>query len=149
MKIYLDNCCYNRPFDDKSQQRIFEETNVIFNIITLSHELDYIIFGSDVLILEIAKIKDFQKQHQVLAFYSQTVNQNINLSEEIENLAESIVKISKIHDFDALHLTSAIIGGSDIFFTTDYKFIKSCDKLDLKISVINPINFRGDFYEKH
>ena len=109
MKIYLDNCCYNRPFDDQSQQRIFEETNAIFNIINLSCELDYVIFGSDILIMEIAKIKDFQKQHQVLAFYSQTVNQNINLSKEIEQIAESIVKISKIHDFDALHLASAII----------------------------------------
>jgi len=99
VKIYLDNCCYNRPFDDQSQQRIFEETNAIFNIINLSCELDYVIFGSDILIMEIAKIKDFQKQHQVLAFYSQTVNQNINLSKEIEQIAESIVKISKIHDF--------------------------------------------------
>ena len=136
MKIYLDNCCYNRPFDDQSQQRIFEETNAIFNIINLSCELDYVIFGSDVLIMEIAKI-------------TQTVNQNINLSKEIEQIAESIVKISKIHDFDALHLASAIIGGADIFFTTDYKLIKFCDKLDLKISVMNPINFRGDFYEKY
>lgn len=22
MKIYLDNCCYNRPFDDQSQIKI-------------------------------------------------------------------------------------------------------------------------------
>ena len=23
MKLYLDNCCYCRPFDDQSQERIF------------------------------------------------------------------------------------------------------------------------------
>jgi len=26
MKIYLDNCSYNRPFDDQSQMRIYLET---------------------------------------------------------------------------------------------------------------------------
>ena len=26
MKIYLDNCCYNRPFDDQSQMKIHLET---------------------------------------------------------------------------------------------------------------------------
>ena len=26
MRIYLDNCCYNRPYDDQSQIRISLET---------------------------------------------------------------------------------------------------------------------------
>jgi hypothetical protein len=26
MKIYLDNCCYNRPFDEQEQIRIYLET---------------------------------------------------------------------------------------------------------------------------
>lgn len=25
VKIYLDNCCYNRPYDDQSQLRIHQE----------------------------------------------------------------------------------------------------------------------------
>ena len=27
MLIYLDNCCYNRPFDEPSQVRIVSEAN--------------------------------------------------------------------------------------------------------------------------
>lgn len=27
LKIYLDNCCYNRPFDDQSQIKIHLETS--------------------------------------------------------------------------------------------------------------------------
>ena len=27
MRIYLDNCCYNRPYDDQSQIRISSENN--------------------------------------------------------------------------------------------------------------------------
>ncbi|HQJ05355.1 MAG TPA: hypothetical protein PLI57_03120, partial [Spirochaetota bacterium] len=26
MKIYLDNCCFNRPYDDQKQHKIFLET---------------------------------------------------------------------------------------------------------------------------
>lgn len=26
MKVYLDNCCYNRPYDDQTQIRISLET---------------------------------------------------------------------------------------------------------------------------
>ena len=26
MKVYLDNCCYNRPFDDQSQVKVLIET---------------------------------------------------------------------------------------------------------------------------
>jgi hypothetical protein len=26
LKIYLDNCCYNRPFDDLSQEKVKDES---------------------------------------------------------------------------------------------------------------------------
>ncbi len=32
MKIYLDNCCFNRPFDDQSQLRIKLETEAKLSI---------------------------------------------------------------------------------------------------------------------
>ncbi len=32
MKIYLDNCCFNRPFDDQSQLRIKLETEAKLRI---------------------------------------------------------------------------------------------------------------------
>ena len=32
MRIYLDNCCYNRPYDDQSQIRIYLETQAKLHI---------------------------------------------------------------------------------------------------------------------
>jgi len=32
LKIYLDNCCFNRPFDDQSQIKIRIETEAILYI---------------------------------------------------------------------------------------------------------------------
>ena len=31
MLIYLDNCCYNRPYDDQSYMRINLETQAVVN----------------------------------------------------------------------------------------------------------------------
>lgn len=32
MRIYLDNCSYNRPYDDQSQMRIYLETQAKLHI---------------------------------------------------------------------------------------------------------------------
>jgi hypothetical protein len=49
MRIYLDTCCYNRPFDDQHQERVHIESEAILIIIKRAQQnLDEII-GSDVL----------------------------------------------------------------------------------------------------
>ncbi len=39
MKIYLDNCCYNRPFDDQTQDRIHIESEAVLVILALREAL--------------------------------------------------------------------------------------------------------------
>lgn len=38
MRVYLDNCCYNRPYDDQSQLRISLETQAKLHIQDLIKE---------------------------------------------------------------------------------------------------------------
>jgi hypothetical protein len=33
MKLYLDSCCYNRPYDDQTQERIHLEGEAVLAII--------------------------------------------------------------------------------------------------------------------
>lgn len=47
MKIYLDNCCYNRPFDDQTQERIHLESEAMLTILQRGQLGMYIIVGSD------------------------------------------------------------------------------------------------------
>ena len=136
MRIYLDNCCYNRPYDNQSQQRINDETESIFRAI---NQKENIIIGSDTLILEMAQIKDVDLQLDIVAMYSQTIKEEVSTSEEVEKIADSIMSESSIHKMDALHLASAIVGKAEIFLTVDDKLIKSCSKLNLNMKVINPV----------
>ncbi len=55
MKIYLDNCCYNRPFDDQSQIRIHLETQAKLYIQSKIREGTYDLVWSYILDYENGK----------------------------------------------------------------------------------------------
>ena len=49
MKIYMDNCCYYRPFDDQTQDRILIETDAVLSVISRCDTGDWKLLGSEVL----------------------------------------------------------------------------------------------------
>lgn len=67
MIIYLDNCCYNRPFDDQTQERIHLESESILAILKCGQTGKYKIVGSNILQLEIEKMHDVLKKQRVKA----------------------------------------------------------------------------------
>ena len=70
LKLYLDNCCYSRPFDDLTQEKINLESQAIKVIIDKYCNNEFKIYTSDVLIFEINKIKDEIKRKKVLEVYN-------------------------------------------------------------------------------
>lgn len=65
MRLYFDCCCYNRPFDDQSQQRIHDESEAILSLMNRCITLSGTILGSAVLRLEIDSIGDTVKREKV------------------------------------------------------------------------------------
>jgi len=53
MKIYLDTCCLNRPFDDQSQERIRLETEAMMIILARLSRKEWTWLGSQALEIEI------------------------------------------------------------------------------------------------
>ena len=53
MKIYLDACCLNRPFDDQRQPRIRLEAEAISLILQNFHQRKWEWIGSDILVYEL------------------------------------------------------------------------------------------------
>ena len=140
MKIYLDNCCYNRPFDDQTQERIHLESEAILTILKRGEIGVYQIIGSDILRLEIERMSDGVKKQRVKELY-QVASMSISYSEEIKDRAAEIVSTSKIRNFDSLHIASAEVAGVDVLITTDDKLEKMAAKLNMKIKVMNPLKF--------
>ena len=140
MIIYLDNCCYNRPFDDQTQERIHLESEVILTVLKMSQMKKVVIAGSEILELEMRRMQDENKKQKVLDLY-RVADVRVLYTEEIKKRSADIMSVSKIRAFDSLHIASAEEAGADVFLTTDDKLEKMAEKLELRTRVVNPLRF--------
>ncbi len=140
LKLYLDNCCYSRPFDDLKQEKINLEASAIENILKKHIDKKLKIYKSMAIDFEISKIKYENKRRQVEDLYDAMDLLEIEYSEEIKNRFIQLKKYN-IKDMDALHLAFAESEKVDYFITTDKLLINASKRADLKIKVINPIEF--------
>lgn len=140
LKIYLDNCCYSRPFDDLTQEKNNLEAQAIKVIIKKYYNKEIKIYTSDALVFEMSNIKDIIKRKKVFEVYNKLNLTNIEFSDKIIKRAYEIRKYN-IKDMDSLHIAYAESSNIDYFITTDKLLINTSNRVELKTKVINPINF--------
>ena len=140
MKIYLDNCCYNRPFDDQSQERVYLESKAILSILKRSELDEFKIIGSPIIRMEISKIRDEDKKAKVQNIYH-IVHEEFSITESVKARSAEIMALSKIQLLDSLHIAASESANADVLLTTDDKLEKMATRLDLKVRVLNPLKF--------
>ncbi len=85
-------------------------------------------------------IKDTIKRAKVLEVLNKLNLTSIEFSDEIIRRAHEIRKYN-IKDMDSLHIAYAESLHIDYFITTDRLLINASNRTNLKVKVINPINF--------
>ena len=140
MRLYLDACCLNRPFDDQTQDRIRIEAESVIVLLRYSASGKIKLIGSDVLKLEISKTPDPVRRYQLVTL-SAYIAKYIQLNDEIISLAHDLNRAG-FGSFDSLHIASAELSNVDVFVTTDDKIHKLYRKRSglLKIRIENPVN---------
>lgn len=138
MKLYLDNCCFNRPFDDQLQLRIKLESEAKLKIqeeiragllkLVWSYILDY----------ENSK-NPFQERKIRINGWKKYAFQYVEESEELLKAAGSLNQTG-LQKFDSLHIACAIQSKCDCFLTTDDKVLKRNSQIS-DITVTDPIAF--------
>ena len=136
LRIYLDSCCFNRPFDDVSDDKVRLESEAVLTIIDKCESGIWDIFESDILDDEFDRMTDSIKKQKVLGLYSSS-SIYIEINGEIISRAKEFHGVN-IKPFDALHLASAEYGAADILLTTDKKFINRAMQSGTKVRVSNP-----------
>lgn len=137
MRIYLDCCSLQRPFDDKSQPRIAVEAEAVLVILTLCESDQLTLISSEALQLEIGRIPDQERKEEALAILK-IAKETVWLTQELESLARRL-KASGLKPLDALHLASASISRVDYFCTCDDKFLKKARNFaGLNTTVVSP-----------
>lgn len=138
LKVYLDNCVFNRPFDDQSQIRIRLETEAKYHIQTQIRQEQIVLVWSYILELEntynpIAERRRAIDQWQALA--------QVDVNETATVLANAhAVQTLGLKSKDALHVACAIEAEADYFITTDDGIIKKLEYFS-QVKVVDPIAF--------
>ncbi len=139
MKIYMDNCCLNRPSDDQSNPRIHLESEAIKTVIDLIEKGTWELLSSDVLDYEISNTFDEKKRRNLLGINSMAIK-TISLTNIIKDRANYFESFG-LQAFDAMHLACAE-NNSDILLTVDDRFIKKANKINgLKVKIKNPLQW--------
>lgn len=122
MRIYLDLCCFNRPYDDQSQVRVRLETEAKLWLQDKVRSGAYGLVWSAVLDLENSK-NPFIEHMQAISQWRALAANHVMAGPEVLAIAEPLVA-SGVQAFDALHIASAVVGKADLFITTDDRLLK-------------------------
>ena len=137
MKIYLDNCCYNRLLDDRSNLQIYYERNSVMLILYLAEKGEIQLIGSEMLAREMSDTKNSYRRTILQTVYGMCSSE-IKVTLPILNRAEEIRHLSNIKYKDSIHLACAEAAESDALLTTDRKFAGNCNRIETYTKVMNP-----------
>ena len=139
LRIYLDNCCYNRPFDDFSVTKNALEANAKIFVQSLVKYKSIALYYSFMSLIEIDDSPFEERTAYILDFIEANAIGFVGERrlEEIKILSEEITKTG-IKKKDATHLACSIIAECDYFITTDKRLLNYKSN---KIKIVNPINF--------
>jgi predicted nucleic acid-binding protein len=138
MRLYLDNCCFNRPFDDQSNLKIKLETEAkLFiqqKILAGDHELVW----SYILEAENNQNTD-EDIRKTVGDWKKIASVFVTENKDIISFAERLAQIG-IKPKDALHVACAVDSKCECFFTTDRRL---SNKKIGEIRIMNPLDLIG------
>ena len=138
IRLYLDNCCFNRPFDDQSQIRIRLETEAKLKVQEEIRAERFHLVWPYILDYENQK-NPYQERRIRISKWKKYAIVDI---EEKSTIIETAKELSKkgFHKVDSLHIACAIFSNCKYFLTTDDHILKPADLLD-NIKINDPMGF--------
>ena len=138
MRIYLDNCCFNRPFDDQQQIRIRLESEAKLYIQDKVLKKEFELIWSYILNYE-NELNPFEERRNAIENWAKHAIADVVESAQVVRIAEQLA-LKKIKPKDALHVACAIAGKCNYFLTTDDALLAKAKRLK-QITVLSPLEF--------
>jgi predicted nucleic acid-binding protein len=138
MKIYLDNCCLQRPLDDKSQLRVQLESEAVLAVLNLCEGGQVGIISSEVLEWELDRNPNAQRKAYVEEILAKAET-FVEVDSQIEQRAKELEGFG-LKAMDALHVASAEAEQADYFCSCDDRLLRRAKAMSsLKVSVVSPL----------
>lgn len=142
IRIYLDNCCIQRPLDDQRFARIRLETEAISLLLALCQSTPEQNAQAELVTSEISTVENNKNPDTTRKAFGagilEQAKEYILLNENITARAKELTT-QGLHAFDALHLACAEAAKVDYFCTTDDKLLKKARTLST-ITVCTPLS---------
>lgn len=138
MRIYLDNCCFNRPFDDQRQMKVRLDAEAKLCIQDQIRGGAIELAWSYVLDFENAA-NPFEERRNAIANWRQYATVDVDETDAVLSEAKTLVQL-RLKGKDALHLACAIVGNCAYFLTTDDDILKHGNEVKA-IRLVEPATF--------
>jgi hypothetical protein len=138
MRVYLDNCCFNRPFDEQSQTRVRLQAEAKLEIQQRIKD-SKIELGWSYMIDYENRFNPFDDQQAAIAGWKRRAVVQVEESPAILREAHAIADRG-LRQGDALHVSCAMAAGCEYFLTTDDLVVKRMRDFS-GIIVMDPAQF--------
>jgi predicted nucleic acid-binding protein len=139
IKVYLDMCCFNRPYDTQTTALIKLETEAKPYIQNAVLDNKLILVWSFILDYE-NSANPYPDHLEAIAEWKTLSKHYVPALDSIRKRAVIISINTGIKSKDALHVACAIEAKCDYFITTDRGLLKKAQLLP-EIKTVNPIDF--------
>jgi predicted nucleic acid-binding protein len=140
VKLYLDMCVYNRPFDEQSQPRIVIETQIFVVLLLMVSQGRLELINSFALAYENSRNPKVENGRKISDFLKYAT-EYVPFDEEIVDRALGYEKMG-IDGMDALHVACAEKTKADFFVSCDDKLLKKLQRIrDLGVACASLIDF--------
>ena len=138
MRVYLDNCCFNRPYDDQESVKIRVETEAKLYIQSQIKKGEIELVWSYMLEQE-NEDNPFEDRKENIQEWVDIAVIDISESEDVLLKAENYFSIG-FKNKDALHIACAEYSEPDCFITTDKGILKKANQVT-GLKIMNPVDF--------
>ena len=139
MRIYLDNCVYNRLYDNQNDPVIYMEAHAVLEIERRIVNREVELVSSYVVNFECSKCPNIEQRRAISDFIAKNASVYVGIDKSKEVLEIAKRTMSKgIKLYDALHVACAVVAECDYFISTDKRLLK-CRGENFKM--VNPIVF--------
>ncbi len=141
LRIYLDVCCLNRPFDDQRQDRIRLESEAVLLILGHCAVGTWQWISSAVVEEEVNNTPSIERRHRVRSMLS-GAHSTVALTQAAVIRAQEL-KAMGFRTYDALHMACAEQATVNIFLTTDDRGLRiaASHAAELHVCVANPLTW--------
>ena len=137
-RVYLDNCCFNRPYDDQAQLAVRLEAEAKLSVQgeIASGRLD--LAWSFMMDYEIA-FNPFKGRRAAIGEWRGFAKEIVLLNATVE-ARQKPYKALGLKNKDASHLACAVEAGCEYFLTTDAGILRKKSVIS-EIKIVNPVAY--------